>query len=171
MALNFPSNPYDGQLYPDPAIPGAQQYVYNDTKGTWLTVFKGVETVLGINPIFITGTDNSPVVNIKDVTTTESGAMTAADKVKLDSLSAVSLPSGSTYTTIDNISSGFNGVQRSFQIASSGSPFSPIDAKSMLVFIGGVIQLPQVGFTISGSNIIFSSAPLSGATFYGISLT
>jgi hypothetical protein len=40
-----------------------------------------------------------------------------------------------------------------------------------LVFIGGIIQIPNVSFTVSGSTITFGSAPPTGATFYAVSLT
>jgi hypothetical protein len=84
---------------------------------------------------------------------------------------AISLSPGSTYSLLDNISSGFDGTRTSFQMTVSGIPFSPASFNSLLVFIGGVIQPPLVGFTITGSAIIITSAPSSGVTFYGISLT
>jgi hypothetical protein len=95
-ALNFPANPTDGQLYPDPAQPGVTQYIYNDTKGTWLTVFRGVETVTGVNPILVGGTTNNPAVSIRPSSQTQAGSMSAADKTKLDNLN----PSPGTVTDI-----------------------------------------------------------------------
>lgn len=86
MALNFPANPVDGQLYPDPAPAGSTQYVYNSTKGTWLTVFRGVDEVTGSAPIVVTGDRAHPIVGITPATTSSAGSMSAADKLKLDAL-------------------------------------------------------------------------------------
>lgn len=254
MALNFPSNPVDGQLYPNPAVPGAQQYIYNSEKGTWLTVFKGVERVSANSPLFTTGSQNSPTINILPATPTEGGFMTAADKAKLDDLDpsggtvksvtagtglgapasgdeitetgtidllpsnslrlggvkpganvsvstdgtltvnnagtvipgavkpgtglvvgsdgSLSLGPNSTYKVLDNLSSSFNGSRTSFQMTVGGNPFSPPSASSLLVFVGGVIQVPFSSFNvIGGVNLEFTSAPPTGASFYGISLT
>lgn len=96
MALDFPANPVDGQVYPDPAIPGAQQYIYNADKGTWLTVFKGIEKLSARTPLFLTGSESSPTVNISPASQTAGGYMTAADKTKLDSLQ----PTAGTVTEI-----------------------------------------------------------------------
>lgn len=254
MALNFPSNPVDGQLYPNPPIPGAQQYVYNSGKGTWLTVFKGVERVAAKSPLFTTGSPSTPTIEINPASTSEGGYMTAADKVKLDGLDpaggtvkavtagtglgapasgdsitntgtinllpsniqriggvkpgvnvsvstdgtltvlngstivpgavkqgsgvvissdgALSLAPNSTYKVLDNLSSSFNGVRTSFQMTIGGNPFSPPSANSLLVFVGGVIQVPFSSFNvIGGATLEFTSAPPAGASFYGISLT
>ena len=34
MALDFPNNPVNGQKYPDPAVVGLPQWVYDGTKWT-----------------------------------------------------------------------------------------------------------------------------------------
>ena len=85
-ALNFPSNPVDGQLYPDPAQPGVTQYVWVSSKGTWLTVFKGVERVDGLSPITVGGSTAIPKVGIQPATPTQDGYLSAADKAKINSL-------------------------------------------------------------------------------------
>jgi hypothetical protein len=250
MALNFPASPVDGQVYPNPAPPGATQYVYNADKGTWLTVFRGGERVTGNAPIFVTGEQSNPAVNISPATQTSAGSMSAADKTKLDNFNptagvtrvttgtglgapatgdsitdtgtinllaptplaiggvkagnnvtiaadgtltlkapsstiiggvkqgaGVSISADGTisatpgFTTLDNISNQFNGSLTQFQMTVSGVPFAPPNINALLVFVGGVIQPPLVGFTITGSSIIFTSAPPAGVTFYGISLT
>lgn len=89
MALNFPSNPIDGQVYPDPAEPGVQQYVWNSAKGTWLTVLKGILGLAAEQPLFLSGPEQNPVINIRPATPTESGYLSAVDKRKLDSVPAV----------------------------------------------------------------------------------
>jgi len=253
MALQFPNNPFDGQLYPNPAIDGSTQYVWIDAKGTWLTVFKGVERVDAIAPITNTGSAGIPKIGITPATTTQDGSMTAADKTKLDNLApaagtvtsitaglglgapltndsitssgtinllaptpltlggvkagttvlidnsgtidvrppgsariggvkegngisiaadgAASLATGSTFTVIDNLSFKFNSSLQTFQLTDGGVPYTPSIPQSLLIFIQDVFQIPLIDFTTSGSNITFSVAPATGATFYGISLT
>ena len=85
---NFPSAPFDGQFYPDPAIPGTFQYKWVANKGVWVLVSGAVLQVLGNAPIVITGTASVPVVNIRPATPSSAGSLSAADKQKLDSIPA-----------------------------------------------------------------------------------
>jgi hypothetical protein len=83
---NFPDQPFDGQLYPNPPIPGTFQYKWIANKGTWVLVSGGVIQVLGNEPIILTGTASVPVVNIRPATQLKSGSLSAADKTKLDNI-------------------------------------------------------------------------------------
>ena len=83
---NFPDQPFDGQLYPNPAIPGTFQYKWIANKGVWVLVSGAVLQVLGNEPIVVTGTQAAPVVNIRPATTTSAGSLSAADKARLDAL-------------------------------------------------------------------------------------
>lgn len=253
MALNFPANPVDGQVYPDPAPSGGTQYVYNASKGTWLTVFRGVDRVSGIAPIEVTGEQSNPVVSIKPATTSTAGSMSAADKTKLDNLGpsggsvtnvkagiglgapntgdsitttgtlnllaptplsiggvkpgdnvavgadgtltvkpptpttigavkegegvdisadgSISLSPGATFKVLDSLTGKFDGTTTNFQMTVNSVPFAPSSYNSLLIFVGGVNQVPLVSFSTSGSTLIFTSAPPTGVSFYGISLT
>ncbi len=71
---------------------------------------------------------------------------------------------------LDDISASFNGSTQIFALTSSGSPVSPASAKSLIVNLGGVIQDSSDDYTVSGSNISFSTPPATGLTFSGISL-
>ena len=78
------------------------------------------------------------------------------------------------YKTIDDISSSFNGSTTSFalQVGSvSPIPFPKYETQ-LLISVGGVIQEPDssgsTGFRLSGTNIVFSSAPASGESFFGV---
>lgn len=71
---------------------------------------------------------------------------------------------------VDNISSSFNGSTTSFPLTVSGSSISPENPQQLLVSLGGIIQNPNQDYSISGSNILFSTAPASGLTFFGIYL-
>ena len=78
------------------------------------------------------------------------------------------------YKIIDDISSGFNGSATSFALQVGGSapvPF-PKYEQQLLISVNGVIQEPDpsgsAGFSLSGTNIVFSSAPTNGHAFFGV---
>ena len=80
------------------------------------------------------------------------------------------------YKTIDDISSSFNGSTTSFSLLVGGSapvPFPKFESQC-IISVGGVIQEPDptgtTGFKFSGTNIVFSSAPASGESFFGVIL-
>ena len=84
------------------------------------------------------------------------------------------LRSNTDYKTIDDISSSFNGSTTSFSLLVGGSaptPFPKYETQ-LLISVGGVIQEPDSsgssGFRLSGTNIVFSSAPASGEAFFGV---
>jgi len=83
---NFPDQPFDGQIYPNPAIPGTFQYRYIQARTVWVLVSGVVQQVLGNEPIVITGTASAPTVNIRPATPAQPGSLSAADKQKLDSI-------------------------------------------------------------------------------------
>ena len=78
------------------------------------------------------------------------------------------------YKIIDDISSGFNGSTTSFALQVGGSapvPFPKFE-QQLLISVNGVIQEPDpsgsAGFSLSGTNIVFSSAPTNGHAFFGV---
>ena len=76
------------------------------------------------------------------------------------------------YQIVDDISSSFNGSTTSFALAVGGVSISPAKTGQLLVGVNGVMQEPDDtsanGFKVSGSNIVFSSAPASGDTFWAV---
>ena len=76
------------------------------------------------------------------------------------------------YQIVDSIASSFNGSLTSFALASGGVTITPAKSGQLLVGVNGVIQQPDDtganGFKVSGSNIVFSSAPASGDAFWGV---
>jgi len=79
-------------------------------------------------------------------------------------------PSGGRFAKMDDISSGFNGSANTFSLSLGGdSPNIASDAQ-VIISVGGVIQEPETDFAISTNQIIFTSAPPSGASFFGILL-
>jgi hypothetical protein len=87
---------------------------------------------------------------------------TAASGLKWASGSAV------VFQTLDDISSSFNGAQVSFPLSIAAVPYTPNPSTNIMVFVGGVVQIPGASnaYTVSGSNITFTSAPPTGASFY-----
>ena len=80
------------------------------------------------------------------------------------------------YKTIDDISGSFNGSTTSFALQVGGSapvPFPKYETQ-LIISVGGVIQEPDssgtTGFQLTGTNIVFSSAPASGESFFGVLL-
>ena len=76
------------------------------------------------------------------------------------------------YKTIDDVSGSFNGSTTSFALQVGGSapvPFPKYETQ-LIISVGGVVQEPGTGFTLSGTNIVFGSAPASGEAFFGVIL-
>lgn len=78
--------------------------------------------------------------------------------------------SSSQIRILDDISGSFNGSTQSFPLTSSGSAISPPSSASLVINLGGVVQDPSDDYSVSGSNIVFSTAPTNGLSFSGISL-
>ena len=76
------------------------------------------------------------------------------------------------YQIVDDISSSFNGSLTSFALASGGITITPSKSGQLLVGVNGVMQEPDDtganGFKVSSSNVVFSSPPASGDTFWAI---
>jgi hypothetical protein len=70
--------------------------------------------------------------------------------------------------SVDDISSSFNGSTQSFPLTFNSVAVTPANEQQILVVLGGVLQNPLTDYSISGSNIIFTTAPSSGLTFSGI---
>ena len=78
-----------------------------------------------------------------------------------------------SYLIIDDISSQFNGVLKTFALRVAGStpvPF-PINPQQCLISVNNIVQKPDStgvsGFTLTGSNIVFATAPTAGWSFFG----
>ena len=68
---------------------------------------------------------------------------------------------------IDDISSSFNGSTTQFALKVGGSNVTPVTAQQLIISIGGVVQNPNDDYSLSGANIVFSTAPASGLDFFG----
>ena len=76
------------------------------------------------------------------------------------------------YQIVDDISGSFDGNETSFALASGSVTITPAKSGQLLVGVNGVMQEPDDtgtnGFKVSGSNIVFSSEPESGDTFWAV---
>ena len=78
--------------------------------------------------------------------------------------------SSSQIKVIDDISGSFNGATLTFPLTTSGFALSPSSGTSLRISLGGVIQDPSSDYSVSGTNIVFTTAPESSLSFSGISL-
>ena len=74
------------------------------------------------------------------------------------------------YLKLDDVSSGFNGSETTFNLTSGGQAFYPGSPYSILVSLAGVIQEPESAYTINESQITFASAPASSDDFFCVVL-
>ena len=75
-------------------------------------------------------------------------------------------PTDGQYTILDDISSGFDGSEVTFNLTSGGTAVVPQTDANALISISGVVQYTSA-YSISGSQITFTSAPLSSDNFSG----
>lgn len=112
------------------------------------------------------------LLNNSDFTATNGTSVTLTNSVPsgtvLEYISLGTSVSSSDYTKLDSISSSFNGSSTSFGLAVSGTPYYPVSANTLGIYVGGVAQEPIVSYSVSGSNIVFTEAPASGLTFWGV---
>jgi len=78
--------------------------------------------------------------------------------------------SSSNIKILDSISGSFNGSTTTFALTTSGVSVTPINAQQLVITLGGVTQKPGTDYTVSTTNITFTSAPEAGLSFSGISL-
>ena len=158
-ALVFPSAPTIGQRYPaNPGTSGITQYRWDGTK--WNVVL----------PVVSLGTANQTAYNNYNWPLTD-GAL--GEQITTDGAGNLSweVPATTELVLLDNLDTQFNNLKTSFNLTLSGNPFTPTPSTNILVFLGGVPQIPGVAnaYTVIGDAIIFSSAPAVGTTFYAIS--
>ena len=79
-------------------------------------------------------------------------------------------PQLGNYSKLDDISASFNGSLTTFNMTISGAAYTASLASSMIVSVGGVLQEPETAYTVSGSQITFTSAPAGAADFFAIAL-
>lgn len=160
MALDFPAMPSLGQrVPPNPGTSGVTQYEWDGAK--WNAVFSTVSL----------GTANQSAFNdytwpVTDGAADQQLTTDGAGNLSWEVASAPSLQ-------ILGVDEPFDGTRQSFTLVKIGTsiPFIPNPSTNIIVFLGGVPQIPTSSYTVPDgtSTINFNEAPLSGATFYAIS--
>nr|ANO58136.1 hypothetical protein [uncultured Bacteroidetes bacterium] len=79
-------------------------------------------------------------------------------------------PLHGNYQKLDSISSSFDGSTTQFALTTNSVAVTPVTPAALLISINGVLQEPTTTFTVSGTNITFTSAPASTDTFFGVVL-
>ena len=70
----------------------------------------------------------------------------------------------------DSFSGDFDGSDATHALATNGIAITPVTEAALLISINGVLQEPVTAYTVSGTNITFTSAPASTDTFFGVVL-
>jgi hypothetical protein len=165
-ALVFPSAPSTGDRYPvNPGTSGVTQYEWDG--GKWNAVLNTVS--LGIaNQGAGVGTNTFNAYNWPATDGTAGLQLTTDGSGNLSwGVSAVtSFTILGTLEPIDGILSAFTLID-----AATSTPFTPTPSTNILVFLGGVPQIPGLAYTVLGNTIQFFEVPLVGSTFYAISST
>ena len=79
-------------------------------------------------------------------------------------------PAIGRYAKLDDFASSFNGSTTTFNLTSGGDAQVVKSDAQLLVSLGGIIQEPETDYTVSGSQISFTTAPISGDDFFAILL-
>ena len=77
-------------------------------------------------------------------------------------------PQTGAYQILDDISGSFTGsTPGPFNLTVNGTAVSTGNEANCIISVSGVIQEPQSAFTITGSQITFTSNPSASDTFFG----
>ena len=80
------------------------------------------------------------------------------------------IPAGGRFAKLDDISSSFNGSANTFTLSIGSDQPNIASASQVLVSVGGVLQEPETDYEVRTNQIVFTSAPPNGATFFAILL-
>ena len=160
MALLFPVGPSIGDLYPpDPGTPGVTQYVWKGDR--WDSVPTTVSLGAANQGAYNTYQWPSADGVIGTQLTTDGAGNLIWDVPAAPSMQVLGLLEP------------FDGTNVAFTLVESGSttPFSPVPSTNIVIFLGGVPQIPSAAYSVAGNTVTFTQAPLAGTTFYAISNT
>jgi hypothetical protein len=158
MALIFPPGPSVGDLYPlNPGTSGVSQYQWDGAK--WNAVTSMVSL----------GAANQGAFNAYQWPATDGPA---GYQLQTDGAGTLSwsLESNNSIQAL-GVTPIFDGISDTYTLTELGTStfFTPVPSTNIVVFLGGVPQVPTVSYTVTGNQIQFSSPPPVGTTFYGIS--
>ena len=79
-------------------------------------------------------------------------------------------PLTGNYSKLDDFSGDFDGSDATHALASNGVAITPNNPQSLIISINGVIQESTTDYTVSGTNITFTTAPTAGDNFFGVAM-
>ena len=183
MSLNFPSNPTAGQT----TTQNGRTYSWSGYAWEFITqnvnsARSSLTTRSNTSNISVSGgyvpgyldlfQNGSKLLSGSDYTATDGTSITLANTVPsgttIEYITLLPSINNNLYIKLDNISSSFNGSLTSFGLSVSGTAYYPVSANTLGIYVGGVAQEPISSYSVSGSNIIFTEAPTSGLTFWGV---
>jgi hypothetical protein len=66
----------------------------------------------------------------------------------------------------------FDGVTTDYPLVDqAGDAYTPVNDQQLIVAVNGLVQVPGIDYTISGTTIIFNTAPTAGDTVYVVGLS
>jgi hypothetical protein len=74
------------------------------------------------------------------------------------------------FRKLDDISASFDGVTLTFPLTKLGVPIEAVTPQNLIVSLSGVIQEPVTSYTVIGTSIVFTEAPVTGAPFFAVLL-
>lgn len=77
-------------------------------------------------------------------------------------------PPTGNYRKLDDISSSFNSSTSQFSMTVGGDAVRPTSVYGMLISVDNIVLNPGIDFYVSGSTLIFATAPATSALFFGI---
>jgi len=77
-------------------------------------------------------------------------------------------PTIGQWRKLDDISGSFNGSATTFTTAVDGSNVTAGTANQLIVSLGGVIQQPNVDYTVTTNSISFTAPPAGGLDFFAV---
>lgn len=158
-AYAFPTNPTNGQKYPpDNFATGKTQYQWDSAAGVWKIVPQFIQTgSLAAYNQYVWPANNGDAD--QQLSTDGDGNLVWANNGK------------STLVQLQ-LNDVFNGSRLVFNLEDmEGNPYTPEPSSNILVFLGGVPQLPGSAFDVEGDEITFSEPPPTGANFYALTST
>lgn len=159
MSYSFPTNPSDGDRYPaDPGVIGKVQFQWDAGLGVWGVVQSTIRSnnQLAFNEYVW---PNSPEEDGYQLTSSSTGEL---------NWTPAAIPVVKALSLLESI----DGIETQFTLVETGTstPFSPTPSENIIVFLGGVVQIKDAAYSVTGSQIVFTEAPPSGTIFSAVTL-
>jgi hypothetical protein len=159
MALDFPTTPTVGQLFPPGSgLPGIAQWKWDGTKWNTTALFMRIKPLNAYND-YSWPTSLAPFPGAQLTDLNGDGVLTWSRP-------------GGPFVELDDISAGFDSSTLSFNLTRGGVPYFPTPDTNLMVFLGGVHQImgPGDSYTIVGDRIDFVTAPMANTSFYAYTI-